>query len=286
MTDASFVYETTIATTPDRLWQALTSGDITRAYWFDRRIESAWTVGAPVRFFDGAGDVVTDTGEVLVCEPPRRLTYTFTPGTDGHRTRVSFDLEPVAGGVRLRLVHDRLAAAEDVAGWRSGWTPILTNLAALLEGREPDAPPVRGDDDDTPPTLTRRIPRPPGEVFAALTDPAAVARWWRPAGATTEVHAVDARPGGTFSLTVRLAAGPVAELRGDYLQVQAPRLLVHTLRADGDPRETVVTWRLVPDGEDTLLELTETGPGAGSAEGWAEGVDNLVALLLTAVPKS
>jgi uncharacterized protein YndB with AHSA1/START domain len=148
MGEPSFVYETTIATTPERLWEALTSGDVTRRYWFDRRISSEWTVGAPVVFLDGDTGVVTDRGEVLVCEPPRRLVYSFAPIVDGTpfpATRVSFELEPQADGVRLLLVHDELAGPDDVEAWRRGWTPILTNLESLLEGRVPDAAaPSRG----------------------------------------------------------------------------------------------------------------------------------------------
>jgi len=130
--EPAFVYETTIRTTPERLWDALTTGELTRSYWFDRRIESDWLVGSPVRFYDGAGDTVTDDGEVLECDPPRRLVYSFAPvGYDP--TRVAFDLEPHADGVRLRLVQDRLADPDHVARWRDGWLPILTNLQTLLE---------------------------------------------------------------------------------------------------------------------------------------------------------
>jgi uncharacterized protein YndB with AHSA1/START domain len=140
--DPAFVYQNDIATTPERLWQALTSGELTRRYWFDRRVESDWTVGAPVRFYDGAGDTVTDDGEVLECDPPRRLVYTFrhqgwTPADPV--TRVAFDLTPQPDGtVRLLLVHDRLAKPSDVDGWRQGWTPILTNLVVLLESEPAD----------------------------------------------------------------------------------------------------------------------------------------------------
>jgi uncharacterized protein YndB with AHSA1/START domain len=133
--DVAFVYETTIRTSPERLWEALTSGDVTRAYWFDRRVESSWTPGAPVTFYVGGTDEVSDGGEVLEADPPRRLAYTFAPV--GHEiTRVTFDLEAVTDGVRLRLVHDRLADPGDVEGWRQGWTPIMTNLKAHLEGGE------------------------------------------------------------------------------------------------------------------------------------------------------
>jgi len=131
--DVAFVYETTIRTSPERLWEALTSGDVTRTYWFDRRVESTWTPGAPVTFYVGDTDEISDSGEVLEADPPRRLAYTFAP-VGYEITRVTFDLESVAEGVRLRLVHDRLADPGDVEGWRQGWTPILTNLKSHLEG--------------------------------------------------------------------------------------------------------------------------------------------------------
>jgi len=145
------VYETDINTTPERLWAALTSGELTRRYWFDRRIESDWTQGSPVRFYDGGSDVVTDTGVVLECDPPRRLVYSFRPEPDGQDagqdqpfTRVAFDLEPVDGGrVRFRLVHDRLESPDDVGAWRKGWSPILASLQDFLEGREPSSEPRR-----------------------------------------------------------------------------------------------------------------------------------------------
>jgi uncharacterized protein YndB with AHSA1/START domain len=135
--EPAFVYETTIATTPQRLWEALTSGELTRQYWYDRRIESDWARGSAVRFFDGGSDTLTDAGEVVEADPPRRLVYTFAP-VGYPTTRVTFDVEPVGGGVRLRLVQDRLASPDDVDRWRSGWTPILENLRTFLEGGRPE----------------------------------------------------------------------------------------------------------------------------------------------------
>ena len=58
MGEPEFVYETDVKTTPEKLWAALTDGEITRRYWFDRRIESDWRPGSPVRFYDG--DRVSD----------------------------------------------------------------------------------------------------------------------------------------------------------------------------------------------------------------------------------
>src|SRR3954463_13460011 len=102
--DVAFVYETTIRTTPERLWEALTSGEITRRYWFDRRVESSWTPGAPVTVYVGETDEFRAGGGVLGAAPPRRLAYPFAP-VGSPIPRVPFALEPVAEGVRLRLVH-------------------------------------------------------------------------------------------------------------------------------------------------------------------------------------
>jgi uncharacterized protein (TIGR03083 family) len=139
VTEAAFVHETTIASSPYHLWQALTTGELTRRYWFDRRIESDWTFGSPVRFYAGDSQTLTDIGEVVAAEPPRLLSYTFAP-VGYPASRVSFELDPAAEGVTLRLVHDQLARPDDVEAWREGWTPILANLQAFLEAGDPAVP--------------------------------------------------------------------------------------------------------------------------------------------------
>jgi uncharacterized protein YndB with AHSA1/START domain len=144
MSKPEFVYVSYIATTPERLWQALTSGAFTKQYWFNRRIESDWQAGSPVRFYDGDSDTVTDDGQVLVSEPPRRLSYSFGPvgypatGTldDGH-SRVTFTIEPLEGMVKLKLVHDDLVSEEMAEGFREGWAPILSSLKTFLESGKP-----------------------------------------------------------------------------------------------------------------------------------------------------
>jgi len=137
-----FVYVSYIATTAEKLWEALTSGAFTRSYWYDRRIESEWKVGSPVRFYDGASDVVTDGGEVLEVDPPKRLVYTFQPLFSDEAaamgiSRVSFNIEAHEGLVKLTLIHDELPSQEIAAGFREGWAPILSSLKTLLETGKP-----------------------------------------------------------------------------------------------------------------------------------------------------
>lgn len=138
MSKPEFVAITYIATTPEKLWAALTQGEITRRYWHDRRIESDWQVGSPMRFYEGDSAEVTDSGDVQESDPPRRLVYSFRNGEPSQRkpeTRLAFTIEPQpeTGIVKLTVVHD-LIKAEDIGLWREGWSPKLATLKSLLEG--------------------------------------------------------------------------------------------------------------------------------------------------------
>ena len=98
MSELKFVYVTYIATTPEKLWQALTDGAFTRQYWFGTAVESDWTPGSRVTFrSDGEAH---DSGEVLDCVPYRRLSYSWQ--VEFHEvfrrekpSRVTFELEPI-----------------------------------------------------------------------------------------------------------------------------------------------------------------------------------------------
>jgi uncharacterized protein YndB with AHSA1/START domain len=51
-------------------------------------------------------------------------------------------------------------------------------------------------------TRHKFIPASPADVFAAMSDPARVARWWGPAGFTNTIHKYEFRPGGSWLLTM------------------------------------------------------------------------------------
>src|SRR5262245_1057534 len=130
MDKPAFVYVTYIATTPEKLWAALTRGELTKQYWYDRRIESDWKVGSPVKFFDGDSNNLPGSGVVLESDPPRRLVYSFRvefepEAREKGYSRVSFTIEPHEGMAKLTLVHDELPDEQTVAAYREGWAPIL-----------------------------------------------------------------------------------------------------------------------------------------------------------------
>ena len=135
MNKPSFVYVTYIASTPERIWEALTKAEFTERYMFGRRVESTWAVGAPVRYF-GRDGRVSDSGEVLESDAPHRLVITWRVEFDdalrgeGY-SKVTFELEPLGGEVKLTVIHDELRA-----GVRSG--TAAQSPSAHTSGRSGD----------------------------------------------------------------------------------------------------------------------------------------------------
>ncbi len=131
----SFVTEIFIKTTPERLWQALTSPKETPAYYFGSAVRSDWSVGAPLQYVLPDGRVMVD-GEVLEIDPPRKLVSTFVPRfrEGAAPSRVAFEIEPMGEVCKLTLTHWGLGEADgDI---HTGWAKILNSLKSLLETGE------------------------------------------------------------------------------------------------------------------------------------------------------
>jgi uncharacterized protein YndB with AHSA1/START domain/DNA-binding transcriptional ArsR family regulator len=152
----AFVYVSYIRTTPEKLWEALTTTAFVRRYFGGGGPDSDWQVGSPVAWSMG-GEPGHDWGQhVLESDPPRRLAYTwhnYQPEmqemfgwSDEHLarlqqepvSRVAFEIEPVAdGAVKLTVTHDGFVpGSEMMAGIAGGWPGILSNLKSLLETGE------------------------------------------------------------------------------------------------------------------------------------------------------
>ena len=138
------VFEIYIKTTPERLWEAITSEEMRARYSFGVGTASDWTEGS--EYHSGVPGVIDiASGENLEVDPPRRLVQSFTAlwsdevKSEG-TSRVTWEIEPVGTSCRLRVTHDQLGetANNELFG---GWPMILSGLKTLLE---------TGEDLDTP----------------------------------------------------------------------------------------------------------------------------------------
>ena len=147
------VYTIYIAATPAQVWEALTTAELSRRYFFGNAVEVDLKVGGAfiVRAADGSLHI---GGEVFECAPPRRLTVTFNVKWPAlieklGPTLVTYEIEPAGNAVRLTMTesHDRPIDDDILSGGRQGWPAILSGLKSLLETGEPlavkMAPPQR-----------------------------------------------------------------------------------------------------------------------------------------------
>lgn len=100
---------------------------------------------------------------------------------------------------------------------------------------------------------TIRLARPPHDVWPALTTAEGLSAWFG------EQATIDLRPGGAASMT--FAGGMTVEMRVE--RVEEPNVFAYTWRLpnlpDDDPRRTYVEFTLEPDGNGSVLRVTETG---------------------------
>ncbi|WP_316184597.1 MULTISPECIES: SRPBCC family protein [unclassified Bradyrhizobium] len=137
------VYTIYIASTPEKVWEALTSAEFSRQYFFGNAVEIDPKIGGSyiVRTLDGALHI---SGEVIECDPPRKLTVTFNVNWPAliealGQTLVTYEIEPAGDAVRLTMIesHERPLPDDILEGGRQGWPAILSSLKSLLETGRP-----------------------------------------------------------------------------------------------------------------------------------------------------
>lgn len=74
-------------------------------------------------------------------------------------------------------------------------------------------------------TRSRVLAARAAEVFAALRDPARVARWWGPAGFTNTIHQFDFEPDGTWLLTMHGPDGTDYPNESRFIRIVPDRLV-------------------------------------------------------------
>jgi uncharacterized protein YndB with AHSA1/START domain len=135
----AIVYTIYIASTPQKVWQALTSAEFSKKYFSGFAIEANLKVGGDFIARAPDGSVHID-GKVIECDPPKKLTVTWNVNWPElveklGPTLVTFEIEPAGENVKLTMLqsHDRPISDDILSGGRQGWPAILSNLKSVLE---------------------------------------------------------------------------------------------------------------------------------------------------------
>jgi uncharacterized protein YndB with AHSA1/START domain len=137
MAKPEFIYVIYIETTPEKLWEALTTSEFSRQYWFGTELRTDWTIGSPFALV--MNGTTTDVGEILEFDAPRRLSYTFRHVLqdelrNAQPTKVVFTIEQHGKFAKLTLTHEGFAGTGKLLdGISKGWPAILSSLKSLLE---------------------------------------------------------------------------------------------------------------------------------------------------------
>ena len=137
MSTPRFVYVTYIATTPEKLWQALTEPEFTVRYWFGFRVDARGEAGSRMTALSPSGASVHDDA-ILESDPPRRLVYEwkslYEEFKDERASRVTFELEPKKDQVKLTVTHEDFEPGSRMFPRISeGWPAVLSSLKSFLE---------------------------------------------------------------------------------------------------------------------------------------------------------
>jgi uncharacterized protein YndB with AHSA1/START domain len=144
MTDTTQKIQIAIKASPEAVWNALTDGNVTPAYYIGFTAEFDLTPGADYRYTAGGGDVIV--GKVVDVTPGSELVTTFNglwapDVAELPESKVTFSIfepfMPMPGVTFLSCVHEGLPESESAGHLEIGWVTILSGLKTLLETGQP-----------------------------------------------------------------------------------------------------------------------------------------------------
>jgi DNA-binding transcriptional ArsR family regulator len=131
------VFEIYIKTTPEKLWEAITTPELRSRFSFGVRVLSDWEPGSKYEGRSPKAPMPIFAGENLVVDPPRKLVQSFNAlWSDAAKhegtSRVTWEIEQIEDSCKLTLTHDQLreGAPPELYG---GHPMVLSGLKTLLE---------------------------------------------------------------------------------------------------------------------------------------------------------
>jgi uncharacterized protein YndB with AHSA1/START domain len=194
------------------------------------------------------GTIYPMAGVYLEIVEPERLTY--TSGALDEKGKQLFELlHTVAFAekngkttltITSRVVKTTPTAAKYIGGFKAGMTQSLERLAGLVTGKT------------EPLIFERTLNAPPALIWRAITAKEDMRRWY------FDLAEFEPRAGFEFQFVVE-HEGNTYDHRCKVTEVIPQRKIAYTWRYAGHAGDSLVTFELFPEGDQTTLRLTHEG---------------------------
>jgi uncharacterized protein YndB with AHSA1/START domain len=124
----------------NKVWEALTTPELIKQYFFGTQAESEWKVGSPI-YFRGTweGKEYEDKGTILDVQPGKFLRYNYWSSFSGTEDKpenyadITYELIAKQDATELLITQDGLDSEERKDHSEQNWKLVLNNLKQLLE---------------------------------------------------------------------------------------------------------------------------------------------------------
>ena len=131
------VFVTYIKTSKEKLWEALTNGEITKKYYYNTELTSDFKAGSELKYMrmnENGEEEAPVKGKILEIEPMKRLVHTFEFTNNDKPSKVTYEIEEAGKSVKLTLTHSNFEGkTETFNSVKEGWPLILSGLKTYLE---------------------------------------------------------------------------------------------------------------------------------------------------------
>lgn len=130
----------TIAAPAEKVWEALTSPEWVKQYFYGTELDTDWQVGSPI-FFRGEweGNAYEDKGTVLAFDPPRSLRYNYwsswsaKPDVPENYNNIEYKVQDQDGMAIVTIIQDGFEDEEKRDHSEKNWQMIIGAMKDLLE---------------------------------------------------------------------------------------------------------------------------------------------------------
>jgi uncharacterized protein YndB with AHSA1/START domain len=143
MTDITSRVSISIAAPPSRVWEAITTPETIKSWFFGVDTETDWAVGSSiVHRGEYQGRPYEDRGTIVRIEPERLLVHTHWSPASGlsdepeHYEEITWSIAERNGTTELTIDEVNLASEEAKTASERSWSMALGALKDLLEGRQ------------------------------------------------------------------------------------------------------------------------------------------------------